>query len=106
MTTILLDTNIVSYLFNNDTRSELYCPHLEGSAQLIAFMTVTELEFGASIARWGAFRRRRLTRFLHGFAVVESTPDICLLWAQVMAAGKHQGRPILHADAWIAACAL
>ena len=43
MTTVLLDTNIVSYLFKGDSRAALYAPHLLGRELAIAMMTVAEL---------------------------------------------------------------
>jgi tRNA(fMet)-specific endonuclease VapC len=43
MNTVLLDTNIVSYLFKGDTRSALYEPHLLNRELAIAMMTVAEL---------------------------------------------------------------
>jgi tRNA(fMet)-specific endonuclease VapC len=43
MNTVLLDTNIVSYLFKRDTRAVLYAPHLLNKELAIAIMTVAEL---------------------------------------------------------------
>ncbi|MHB8646902.1 MAG: PIN domain-containing protein [Thermomicrobiales bacterium] len=103
---VFLDTNIVSYLFNRDTRALLYRPHLENTITYLSFMTVAEMYFGADRARWGQARRRRLNVFLRGYPVVQSTPEICVLWGQITAACEHQGRRITVADAWIAACAL
>ena len=106
MNTIVLDTNVASYLFNNDTRVALYRTHLDDAVVNVSFMTVAEMYFGAEHASWGDFRRRRLTRFLHDFPVIESTPEVCHIWARITAACERQGRRILIADAWIAACAL
>ncbi|MGI8689366.1 MAG: PIN domain-containing protein [Thermomicrobiales bacterium] len=103
---VFLDTNIVSYLFNRDTRAMLYRPHLVNSTTYLSFMTVAEMHFGADRAQWGDSRRHRLSVFLRGYPVVQSTPEICVLWGQITAACEHQGRRIAAADAWIAACAL
>ena len=43
MTTVLLDTNIISYLFKRDTRAMLYAPHLLDRELAISLMTVAEL---------------------------------------------------------------
>ncbi len=106
MNTIVLDTNVASYLFNNDTRAALYRPHLDDVVINVSFMTIAEMHFGAEYASWGNFRHRRLERFLHDFPVIESTPEICHIWARITAACARQGRRILIADAWSAACAL
>lgn len=103
---VFLDTNIVSYLFNRDTRAALYRPYLENRIVYLSFMTVAEMYFGADRAQWGQARRHRLNVFLRGYPVIQSTPEICILWGQITAACEHQGRRIAGADAWIAACAL
>lgn len=105
MSAVVVDTNVGSYLFNRDTRAALYRPHLDTYVTNIS-MTIAELYFGAEHADGGAFRRRRLDRFLRGYLVIESTPEICHLWGHVTVACERQGRPISVADAWIAACAL
>ncbi|MGI8857861.1 MAG: type II toxin-antitoxin system VapC family toxin [Thermomicrobiales bacterium] len=106
MSAIVLDTNIVSYLFNDDTRAALYRPHLDNVVINLSFTTVAEMWFGAERAAWGDVRCRRLDMFLRDYAVIESTPEICRIWAQITAACERQGRRILPPDAWIAACAL
>jgi tRNA(fMet)-specific endonuclease VapC len=103
---VFVDTNIVSYIFNRDTRAALYRSHLENTLTYLSFMTVAEMYFGPDRARWGESRRRRLDMFLRGYPVVQSTSEICILWAQITAACEHKGRRIVAADAWIAACAL
>ncbi len=84
----------------------LYRPHLVNSATYLSFMTVAEMHFGADRAQWGDARRHRLGVFLQAYLVIQSTPEICVLWGQITAACEHQGRRIAAADAWIAACAL
>ena len=48
MSLILVDTNIVSYLYKQDSRSKLYEPRLLGQELGIALMTVaaTALQYG------------------------------------------------------------
>ncbi|MCG8349192.1 MAG: hypothetical protein MI924_15600 [Chloroflexales bacterium] len=43
MSTVLLDTNIVSYLFKRDSRAALYAPHLLDRELAVSLMTVAEL---------------------------------------------------------------
>ena len=44
MNTVLIDTDVLSFLFKQDTRAELYRPHLQQALALISFMTVAELK--------------------------------------------------------------
>jgi tRNA(fMet)-specific endonuclease VapC len=53
MTTVLLDTNIVSYLFKRDTRAVLYAPHLLERELAVSMMAVAELFQWAAIRNWG-----------------------------------------------------
>jgi tRNA(fMet)-specific endonuclease VapC len=103
---IVLDTNVVSYLFNNDTRAALYRPHLDDAVIGISFTTVAGMWFGAERTTWDNFRRRRSGTSLQNDAVIESTPQICRIRAEITAACERQGRRILPPDAWTAACAL
>lgn len=43
MKTILLDTNVVSFILKGDPRMDLYTPHLRGCKPALSFMTVAEL---------------------------------------------------------------
>jgi len=43
MKAVLLDTNIISFIFKKDTRAETYQPHLQGKILTTSFMTVAEL---------------------------------------------------------------
>ena len=43
MSTVLLDTNIVSFVFKRDTRAAAYAPQLQGNRLAISFMTAAEL---------------------------------------------------------------
>ena len=60
MNTILLDTNIVSYILKRDSRAALYAPHLLNHELAIAIMTVAELLQWAAIRHWGEARIRQL----------------------------------------------
>ena len=70
---VVVDTDVVSYLFKSDTRASLYRPHLDGQLPIISFMSLAELERWTLARGWGA---------------------------------RRAGKPILTADAWVAATAL
>ena len=102
----VVDTDVVSYFFKNDSRLELYAPMLAGRLRIVSFMTVAELLFWAESSDWGDARRRRLEAHLSRFIVIESSPDLARTWATVRASARRAGRTIGVADAWMAATAI
>ena len=106
MTTVLLDTNIVSYLFKDDSRAALYAPHLLGCELAIAMMTVAELLQWGAIHNWEARRLRRLEQSFGRYTILPVDLDVCRQWATVRVMRSKAGLPISPQDAWIAATAL
>lgn len=106
MPDVLLDTDVVSYIFKNDTRADLYLPHLVGVRPALSFMTIAELYRWALARNWGRPRRNALDRFLQSYMVYPYTRPLCLKWAEVVDQARRRGRPIADADAWHAATAL
>ena len=106
MRPIVLDTDVLSFIFKRDTRAEFFLPHTEGRPALISFMTEAELERWALQAGWGDARVARLRHFLKRFLVVPSSEMLGREWAAVMVEARSAGRRIETADAWIAATAL
>lgn len=82
MTTVLLDTNIVSYLFKRDSRAAQYAPHLLDRELTIAIMTVAELFQWAAIRNWGEPRIRRLEQLLERYTILPVDVDLCRQWPQ------------------------
>jgi predicted nucleic acid-binding protein len=106
MNTILLDTNIVSYLFKGDTRTTLYEPHLLNRELAVAMMTVAELFQWAATRNWGHARMRRLEETIQNYTILPVDIETCRLWASVRVQRSPGGHPISSQDAWIAATAL
>jgi len=52
MPVVIVDTDVVSYLFKEDTRGGLYEPHLAGVLASISFMTLAELEHWTITRNW------------------------------------------------------
>ena len=102
----VVDTNIFSYIFKQDTRAALYSPHLDGHLLALSFMSVAELDRWALGANWGAQRKQKLERLLKRYLIQPYTRGLGQQWAAVMVGAQHKGRPIGVADAWIAATAL
>ena len=106
MKPIVLDTDVVSFLFKADTRAQMYLPQLQDRQWFISFMTEAELEQWALLANWSEKRVVWLRLFLGRFVVVPSSHDLVLKWAEAMVAARRNGRRVETADAWIAATAL
>ena len=106
MKPVVLDTDVVSFLFKSDTRAQRYLPLLQDRQWFISFMTEAELEQWALLANWSEKRVDWLRLFLSRFVVVPSSHDLVLKWAEAMVAARRNGRRIETADAWIAATAL
>jgi tRNA(fMet)-specific endonuclease VapC len=103
---LVVDTDVVSFLFKDDTRATLYQPHLSGRLLVISFMTLAELDLWALARRWGPSRRTALEAHLASFTVFPYDRDLCRWWAEVSDEARRSGRPIQSSDAWIAATAM
>ncbi len=103
---VVVDTDVVSYLFKADTRAEAYRPHLVGKTLVLSFMTVAELYRWAEERNWGQNRRTALEQHLRNFVVYSCNRELCGSWARVMAQAQRNGRQLNCADGWIAATAI
>ena len=106
MDSVVVDTDVLSYLFKQDSRAESYKLHLEGKLGVICFMTIAELHFWANLRNWGAQRRAQLTAFLEPYAVINSDRELAFTWATIRSEVMRAGHHIDTADCWIAATAL
>jgi tRNA(fMet)-specific endonuclease VapC len=103
---LVIDPDVVSYLFKGDTRGEMYQPHLDNKLGVLSFMTVAELDLWAATRNWGMKRREKLALFLSPYIVIESSRELCHKWAEVRDQVNRTGSHLDTADAWIAATAL
>jgi predicted nucleic acid-binding protein len=103
---LLVDTNIVSFLFKGDSRATLYAPYLEGKRLAISFMTVAELFQWAYVRHWGPVRWEQLEQSLKSYVVLPFDVNLCRLWGKVRSECRAKGHPISPQDVWIAATAL
>ena len=105
MTRVVVDADVISFLFKNHPMGVPYEPELADRVVLISFMTVAELERWSIQYRWGEHRIGWLHIYLKRFTAVPSSPDLCREWATVMVDAQSAGRRIECADAWVAATA-
>lgn len=106
METVLLDTDVVSFLLKGDSRAKAYAPHLQERRLALSFMTVAELYQWAAVRNWGARRKRQLEQTLRTYLILPFDIAVCRQWGEVRALCRRKGRPISAQDAWIAASAL
>ena len=103
---VVVDTDVMSYVFKNDTRSALYEPHLAGKSLIISFVTFGELQRWAIRSKWGTSKRQKLAEYLSPVLVYHSDDDLCVQWAKITEDGRRKGRQVQPGDGWIAATAL
>jgi tRNA(fMet)-specific endonuclease VapC len=75
----VIDTDVVSFLFKDDSRTKIYLPRFQNRPWLISFMTEAELEQWVLLANWGATRVEWLRLFLGRFVIVPSSRDLAEL---------------------------
>lgn len=103
---IVVDTDVISFIFKGDSRNVLYMPHLEDRLAMIAAQTRAELELWSLQRNWGWRRRSALRAHLENFIFAEADETVSLHWAEMQDNARRTGRLISCADAWIAATAL
>jgi tRNA(fMet)-specific endonuclease VapC len=103
---LVVDTDVISYLFKQDTRGDLYKPHLQGHLLLISPMTRAELEAWALEHNWGQARREEMRVHLKQFLLMPFHEELCVKWAEATDSARRRGRSINSSDAWVAAVAL
>jgi len=101
---LLLDTNIVSYLMRSDPLARLYRPRLANHSLAISFMTLAELYEGAFRRNCGVDKRRYLDDIHRLFVVIAPDRKLCARWGEVRSMRRQQ--PVSGEDAWIAATAI
>ena len=103
---IVLDTTVVSYIFNGDARARYYQQRFQGRPLFISFQTLEEQWSGAYQGGWGPRRISELSRYLEEYQVVWPDADLVDISARLRAEGIQAGRELSPQDAWIAATAL
>ena len=103
---IVLDTTVVSYIFNGDDRARFYQQRFLGRPLFISFQTLEEQWSGAYQNRWGSGLINDLLRHLEEYEVVWPDTDLVYKSAFLRAERIKAGRELSPQDAWIAATAL
>lgn len=103
MTDLLVDTNVVSFIFKNDSRAQLYANDIAGNRLHLSFVTIAELYRWAVKNKWGQPRIDALRQAIGKYAILAPDEQTAWHWARLMCL---PGQPIAPGDAWIAAAAL
>jgi tRNA(fMet)-specific endonuclease VapC len=103
---VLVDTDVISYIFKRDSRGAKFADYLENANGFYSFQTLAELRYWSVEQRWSNKKWNELLLHLEPYVLVEHSFAITEQWALVMHTAKKAGRRILAADAWVAATAI
>lgn len=103
---VVVDTSVVSILWQGDDSAAYYRRHLAGKRPLISFQTLEELWFGANKDEWGDRRQNQLRRNLDQYTVIWPNREMVDISASLRSQREKMGRRLNTADAWVAATAL
>ncbi len=103
---IVLDTSVVSFIFNGDSRAEYYLERIRGLSTVISFQTLEEAWHGAYTRGWGDRRKEELATHISQYRVMWPSPHMVRISAALRSEREKAGRRLNTADAWIAATAL
>ena len=106
MKAVVVDTDVISYIFKADTRGQPYINYLGQTTNFYSFQTLAELRFWALHHHWSENRWLKMLAHLDNYNLIEHNAAITENWAVVMHLSQLAGRRILAADAWVAATAL
>jgi predicted nucleic acid-binding protein len=106
MATLVVDTNIISYLEKGDSRAALYESDLVGNTLIMSFMTLAELDRWAIAKKWGSVRLAKMALHIGTTYLIHPYDRaLCREWARISESAGSVGKTIGTADAWIAATA-
>ncbi len=103
---VLIDTDVLSYIFNEHSLATNYQHLLIGRQGFVALQTFGEMRFGAFLDGWGATRLQKLEDYLTDYTLIEPSNSTSVYWATLRVQVSRIGRNIARSDAWIAATAL
>ena len=63
-TPVVVDTDVVSFLFKAHSLAPAYQAILAGRSLAVSLITLAEIEYGMEAKNWGASRRNLMRRFL------------------------------------------
>src|SRR5262249_10013594 len=105
MPTLLLDTDVFSFLLKGDVRANAFAVLIQGHRLALSFMTVAEPSQWAAVRNWVVRRIAHLEQTLTSYLIVPVDIEMCRIWGQLRAERQAAGRPVSPQDAWVGATA-
>ena len=106
MQRVVVDTDVISFCFKNDSRFGSYATAILGKQLVMSFMSLAELCLWQQLRNWSTPRRENFFSEMDRLYVVYPVDRVlCFMWAELRATANRQGRVLETADAWIAATA-
>jgi tRNA(fMet)-specific endonuclease VapC len=103
---LVVDTNVVSYIFREDVLGEAYLSLIGERDPGITFLSIAELRSGVVSGNWGDRRIARLDAALSRFTLLGSTMEIANVCGGILGTCKRIGLAMTWPDAWSAATAM
>ena len=105
--TLVVDTNVVSYIHRDDPIGRPYLDRMTGLRAVISFQTYEELMFGVLKAGWGQRRVDDLFGYVDAtYEIVRYDLELVRVSARLRTESERRGCRLSTADAWIAATAI
>jgi len=104
--TILVDTDVFSFLWQGRPEAGQFGPLLEGQVGALAFTTLGELYFGAASRGWGRQRVADLDSAIRPYLILPYSVGIARLWGTLKADMRRRGLTVPDNDLWIGDTAL
>ena len=102
---VILDTNVVSFIFKKKEPYSYFLPFLINQNVAISFITLAELYHGVYKDNWGIDKTFYLQKLLQNYTLLPFDEGLCYEWAEIKSNCELNGHPIEDSDCWIAACA-
>ena len=104
---VVVDTNVVSYIYRKSSVATPYLREMAGRRVVISFQTYEEMLYGALTSNWGEPRREALLEYLNrAYETIGYDRELVNACAHLRVASRRRGRELKPADAWIAATAV
>jgi predicted nucleic acid-binding protein len=91
MSAVVVDTDVVSFVFRNHLIGSQYDADLADRTLIVSFMTLAELDRWTIQSKWGEARRTWLRLYLESFVVMPYDRALCTKWAEVTVAAQASG---------------
>jgi tRNA(fMet)-specific endonuclease VapC len=105
-TGIIVDTDVFSYWFKNDTRGKAFYQYTQGKRLYLTFITVGELYYWATKKNWGRHQIQQMENKIAEYAILPYDYSGCQYYAVTRNQKERKGEIVHHADYWVGACAL